>query len=620
MGDTPTRKAAHTPWLVRNMQQGPGSKDRSLYPLRSGRTQPALPGATLPTASMTARSQQYQLEPQDPSHRRPNYGRRVLLALIGLGLLVEALLLASYPLLAGATTREDAATQALLGLLPWLPHLYWTTALPFLAQIVAHVPFFALTNGGSHTGNGNANLLLCLLVLAFVITLIAGRIGGRVVRERLSPSNVRVLFSTIIILTAIFALTCFFAPAILSQDMFLYGIYGHLVTVYHVNPYVVSLAAFSHEPLQKGISKGAQSVIAPGPVWLDLCIPIVLLARDSIANVLLLFRGLGLVAHLVNTVLIWIILARLKPETRISATILYGWNPLVLLLSINGMHLDVVVVLFILLAVLFFQRKSPILGWVLLLLATLINMLILLLLPLFFCLLMKEARTLPSGRRVFWWLSITGVSVLVVILAYAPYWSGWGLAGLLTYAQHIFLQDNAINSLDAALFKLPITLPPALSWLVSSHHWTIFALVTVGSLLLLGCWLADTVELVVLFSSWVSLALLVLLPTYWPWYALLPLALSLCSANGRTIMLAMLLTIGALLSSYFWLWQPTWSGQALMTIGLPLLVWGWILFFSTTWEMTHANMPQPEQGAKPMHRGLSRPSWPSRPSRPGRRR
>jgi hypothetical protein len=240
--------------------------------------------------------------------------------------------------------------------------------------------------------------------------------------------------------------------------------------------------------------------------------------------------------------------------------------------------------------------------------------LILLLLPLFFCLLLKEARTLSSGRRAFWWLSVAGESVLVILLAYAPYWSGWGLAGLFTSMQHVFLQDNAVNSLDAALINLPVTLPPVFAWLIVPHHWTIIAVAIVGSLLLLGCWLADTVELVVLFSSWVSLALLALMPTYWPWYALVPLALSLCSVGGRTILLAMLLTAGALLSCYFWLFQPSWPGVALVTIGLPVLAWGWILFFSTTWEMTRSREPisEPAQGAKPSRRGLSRPSWPRR--------
>ncbi len=596
------------------MQRRPGSRDKSLYPVRSGRTQPALPGATLPTAPIAARPQYYPEEPQSSARKRPNYGRRALLTLLGLGALLEMLLLAVYPLFAAATSRTDAAMQALLHLFPWLPRLYWTTVFPFFVTALSHIPLFALAHDGAGAGGGNANFLLFLLGLAFVVTLIAGRVGIRVLREHLSFRDTRALFSTIIILTGVFGVTCYFAPPILSQGMFLYGIYGHLVTIYHVNPYVVSLAAFPHELLQKGIVNGIQSVAAPGPVWIDLCIPVVLLARDSIANVILLFRGIGLASHLISTVLVWVILAKLKPEMRISATILYGWNPLVLLLSINGMHLDVVVVLFVLLAVLFFQRKSPILGWVLMLLAVLINMLTLLLLPLFFRLLLKETHTMSTERRVFWWLSVAGVSALVVILAYAPYWSGWGLAGLLTYTQQVFLPDKAINSLDAALINLPVRLPLVLSWLAAPHHWTIFAAVMVGMLLLLGCWLADTVDLVVLFSSWVAMALLILMPTYWPWYALLPAALALTSTSRRTMLLALLLTMGALLSCYFWFWQPPWTGQALVTIGFPVLAWGWILFFATTWEMIHANIQQPEaQGTKPARKGLSRPSRPSRP-------
>ncbi|HEY6409111.1 MAG TPA: hypothetical protein VIY29_16750, partial [Ktedonobacteraceae bacterium] len=486
------------------MQRRPDSKDKGLYPVRSGRTQPALPGATLPTAPIVARSQQYPVERITSTKRRPAYGRRTLFVLLGLGVSIELLLLATYPLLSAVTSRTDAAKEALLGLFPWLPHLYWTAAFPFLVELLSHVPLLALTHTGSNAESGNANLLLWLLALAFVITLIAGRVGRRALREPLTRGNTRALFSTIMILTGVFGVTCYFAPAILSQGMFFYGILGHLVTVYHVNPYVVSLSAFKHELLQKGIINGTQSVTAPGPVWIDVSIPVVLLARDSVANVLLLFRGIGLASHVINTVLIWVILAKLKPETRISATILYGWNPVVLLLSINGMHLDVVVVLFILLAILFFQRKSLILGWVLLLLAMLINMLTLLLLPLFFGLLLKEARSMSSRRRALWWLWVAGVSALVVILAFVPYWSGWGIAGLLSYTQQVFLQNNAINSLDAALLNLPVRLPPALSWLVAPQHWTIFAAVTVGALLLLGCWLADTVELVVLFSCWIS--------------------------------------------------------------------------------------------------------------------
>ena len=565
-------------------------------------------------------------EPRSPAKKRPHYGRRALLQLLSLGLLLEVLFLALYPLLAGVTARNDAAKQAVLGLFPWIPRLYWTTAFPALVQLLA--PLFNLANV-----SGTIRFLLLLLALSFALVLIAVRIGGRVAREGLSRAQVRGLFCTIIIITLVFGVTYLFAPAVLtfSQDMFLYGLYARLVTVYHVNPYGVALSAFPHDLLHEGIlqgtqgaqgaqgAQGVQGSRSPGPVWIDLSIPVVLLARESVANIILGFRLIGLAAHLVNAMLIWAILGKFRPQARISATILYAWNPLVLLLSINGMHMDVVLALFILLAILFFQRNSPTPGWVLVLLTVLMNILCLLLLPLFFRLLTKEARKLRGGRRALWWLAIVFVSSVVVVLAYAPYWQGWGMTGLLTSLRQAFLQDTAINSLDAALVNLPVKLPDALTWLVAPQHWTIFAIVIAGCLLLAGLWLADSVKFVVLFSSWVLLALLVLLPTYWPWYVILPLGLALCSASRRVILLAQLLTLGALASCYFWFWQPVWSSQALVTVGLPLLVWGWILFFSSTWEIAHAREPQlPADQAK---RGsLSRPSFPSRPSWPGRRR
>ena len=546
-----------------------------------------------------------------------------MLQLLGLGILLELLFLALYPLLVGVASTNNIVQQAWQGLFPWLPELYWTNALPVLPQLLAHISAFNLGNSG-----GNANLLLLVLAITFLLTLLAAQSGRRVLRERLSVSTVRVLFSIVLVLTILFGLTFVLLPAAMTHEMFLYGTYGRLITVYHVNPYAVSLSAFPHDLLQKGIAKGAAPASSFGPVWIDLSIPVVLLARDSVANVLLGFRLLGLLAHVVNAMLLWFILGKLKSELRLAATLLYAWNPLVLLLGIGEMHQDIVLVLFILLAIVFFQRKSPLWGWVLVLLAVLINVLCLLLLPLLFGLLPRETRSFSMGRRVLWWLALIVVSALVLVLAYAPYWPGWGITGLLGSLQHAFWQDTAVNSVDAVLLTLPVKLPSWVAWLAVPHHWTIFAAITVACLLSLGCWLADKLNFVVLFCSWVMLALLVLLPTYWPWYVLLPLVLAICSTSGRTLLLALLLTVGAMLSYYFLLWQAAWMGQALVTIAFPMLLWGWLLFFISTWGMMRAREQeaQPEQVVagqgqqQSWRRGLSRPSVPSRPSWPRRMR
>lgn len=606
------------------MQRRTG-RDKGAGSIRAGRTQPALPGATMPTVPITASSRQYpaQLyEPQSPAKKRPNHGRRALWQLLILGALLEILFLALYPLFEGVANGNGEAKQILPGLFPWISRFDWTRALPGIVQLLAKVPGFNLA-----TASGAVDFLVLLLALSFILAFAADRIVSRVGQERLTRAEIRALFCTIMIFTLVFSVTYFFAPAILtlSQDTLFYGLFGRLVTVYHVNPYSVSLGAFPHDLLQQGILQGTQAMQdvqgsrPPGPVWIDLSIPVVLLARESIANVILGFRLIGLAAHLVNAVLIWVIVGKIKPEARIFATVLYAWNPLVLLLGINAMHLDVVLALFILLAILFFQRNSSILGWVLVLVAVLINIWCLLLLPLFFRLLMKEARPLRAGRRLLWWLTVAAVSGVVVVLSYAPYWQGWGIDGLLASVRQAFVQETAINSFDAALVNLPVKVPAALGWLIVPHHWAILALVAVGFILLSGLWLADNVELVVLFSSWVLLALLVLFPAYWPWFVVLPLVLAACSANPRTIFLTQLLTVGAMGSCCFWFLHPAWSSQALVTIGLPLMVWGWILFFTSTWQMAHDHEPEPAVNEL-KQKGLSRPPFPSRPSWPGRRR
>ena len=568
----------------------------------------------------------------------PRSGLRAALKLLGLGLLLEVLSLALYPLFAGVTPESDGAKLALAGLFPWLPRLYWTTAFPALAQMLSHVPAFNLTAstaGTSMASNGNANLLLALLALGLLFALLAAAIGRGVLRKRPARGQMRLLFCTALCFTALFGVTYLYAPPVLAQNIFLYGIYGRIVAVYHLNPYLIAPSSFPRDLLYPLLASSAHGVTAlSGPVWIDMCIPIALLAHTSVANILIAFRVLGLGVHLLNTLLIWAILAKLKPETRLAATLLYGWNPLVLLFSIGTMQQDVVIVLFLLLAVLFFQRNSLMLGWVFLLLAALVNVLCLLLLPLFFRLLQREMRLLSAGRRTLWWLACLGISALVVVLAFAPYWHGWGISGLLAWLGQAFWPGSAVNSLDAALINLPVHLLPAFSWLVVPQHWLLLAAITLGLLLLFGLWLIDTLEMALLFGSWMFLALFILFPAGWPWFLLIPLALALCCANGRTLLLAVLLLVGALVSYYCWLLNPIWQGQALLTIGLPVLLWGWLLFFTSTWQMTRAgNEPElPEAGQTALAgksrqagrrrqgSGLSRPSLPSRPSWSGRRR
>lgn len=603
------------------MQQHPG--DRTSRSTRGRRTQPALPGVTLPTTPVTAPSQRNTPLPQPPVKKRPRSGRRAAFRLTCLGLLLALFSLAMYPLLAGTAPANDAAKQALFGIFPWLPRLFWTTWAPFLVQGLDHIALFNLAGGASstRTGGGNANLLLVLFALSFALLFVAARIGAKVARERLPANDGRLLFWTVFVFTGMLGIIFVFAPAVQSRDVFLYGAYGRMVTVYHINPYVVSPQSYLANLLYALIPRGT-GVAAYGPLWIDLTLPVVVAARESVANIMIGFRLVALVAHLANTLLIWMILARLRSEVRISGTLLYAWNPLLLLLGVCEMHYELVVVFLVLLAAFFCERKAYLPGWICILLAALSNILCLLLLPLFLRFLWKETRLMGGSRRPLWWLALVSLSAAVVVLAFAPYWQGWGFAGIVSSLRSALLQDRAVNSLDASILYMPMGPPPFLAWIATPSHWMIPVAVIVGGLLLLGVWLVDTLELVLLFSSWILLALVALLPVNWPWYALMPLALAVASASRRTTLLAMLFAMGAVIEYYFWLWPQVWMSLALVSVGLPLLVWGWTLFITSTWHMTRTGDTEQPLVKQVQAKGLSfsRPSWPSRPSRPGRRK
>jgi len=593
------------------MNQYPGySPSRSL---RARRTQPALPGITSPTTPIMTQVQLSQRTdlPQPTSKKRPV--RRAQWRLLLLGLLLVLLYLALYPLFAGAALNRAYARPLLMDAFPWLSHFYWTAWTP-VARGLNHIAPF-------NTSTAYANLLLVFLAIAFGILLIAARVASRVARERISPGEMRLLFCIILLLAALFSLIFLFAPAIISQDAFLYALYGRMVTVYHVNPYVTVPGTLPANLLHNLVPQSVGPA-SYGPLWIDTTLAVVIPARDSVANILIDFRLLALAAHLANAFLIWHILARLRPEARIAGTLLYAWNPVVLLLGIAEMHYDLFVILFILLAAFFYQRKAFLLGWVCLLLATLMNALVLLLLLLFMRALWKESRAMLGGHRFLWWVSILGLSAVIVVLAYYPYWRGWGLAGVEKQIRSAFVPDMVLNSLDAAVIHLRVWStgsPAAIAWIASPLTWSIIAAVVIAILLLLGLWLVENLEFALLFGSWIYLAALVLSPLYQPWFILLPLTLAICSANTRTTLLALLLAAGALLSYYFSLWPQPWVSQALVNIGPPLLIWGWTLFFTSTWRMTHAQNSEQVPAVKSSPR-FSRPPWLSRPSWPSARR
>ncbi len=150
-----------------------------------------------------------------------------------------------------------------------------------------------------------------------------------------------------------------FAPGLLSQDLYSYASYGHLLVAYHANPYFVPASAYPHDPLYPYIF---WKTVVPlyGPVWIGVCALLSAIAGADHVAVVLAFRAFALVMHLLNMLLVAAVLQTRgqSPRTVALGTQLYGWNPLVLLeSSLNG-HVDVFMLTFLLLGLLLRARAE----------------------------------------------------------------------------------------------------------------------------------------------------------------------------------------------------------------------------------------------------------------------
>ena len=546
-------------------------------------------------------------------HRRE---RILFLYLFLLGICLAGLYLALSPLLAGPDRTRDPLFQAWRAFLPWLPQGYWTVWLPNLLWLR-----FAWFDPASVVGN--ANLLFVMLCLALLGVLLAAQAGW--LQRHLSQRSQRTCAWLILSFAALFALTLLVSPPrldIFSRDMLFTWLAGRAVAIYHVNPYIVAPTMYLHDvattPLQQFFSSDIAKLPpgplgTSGPIGVDIGILVSLLGHDQLAATLLSFRVVGLFLHLLNALFIWLILRTSKPEMSLPALVLYAWNPLLLLLGVAQMHQELIIVFFVLLAIYFLQRDANVLSWFFLLLAVLTNPICLLLLPFFLRMIMCKARFLVFGEQFLLWLGLLSLSLVVCVLAYLPYWDGWGWSGLVTNIALVFLPSHAQNSLESMLLALGVSSS-------ISAYWPIVLLGFMGLFLLFSFWLADTVDWLLLCASWLVLIFLVFQPLYWPWYMILPLALVLCCVRSKTLLLTIFLLLGTLFSYYAWSRMLGWQGQALVVLGLPCLLWGWYIFLNSSWRMMRGNEEalaeaQQQVAQRPRSPWLSRPSWPSRPGR-----
>ena len=460
----------------------------------------------------------------------------------------------------------------------------------------------ALVNGSIPPEQGWVALLLLALLLigasfqsALVIPIC-----------RRFPSSSRGYLVLALGAAAVLGLTLVLLPTLPSDDLFSYILYGRIGAIHHANPLVVTPALFPSDPFLRLVFwQGTRSVY--GPAWLLLSQGLTLLAQawgGSLPGYVLIFKLVGMSAHLANAVLIWFIVGRLAPRRQLLATLLYAWNPLCLLEFCASAHNDAVMLTFLLLGVYLLLSGWEAVAMVSFGLSVSVKYVLLALLPLYFMLVIRQ--TLDSGgtraqaaRRVGWRALIVAVTIAITLL---PYWSGLVTLGAILYsppAQHL---DNSL--LEAVSWPLRSLAQGFGSPGSTAATVTTAGLKVAGLLVFLIIWLVQllrvrTLETLLYAWVWVILGyLLVASGWYWPWYATWAVSLVALVAGfditddasggfsrvlpgiGTATLTTLLLAAGSLaLYGFLPLYSTAIYGyRALITLGpaaMCLLILGW---------------------------------------------
>jgi hypothetical protein len=147
----------------------------------------------------------------------------------------------------------------------------------------------------------------------------------------------------------VFGLTLLFQPLLFSDDVFTYIFSGRILAVYGADPLNTAPFQFPNDPYLRWVISGRAAPNIYGPLWLLIASLLVRVGAGP-AITLILFKGVALLAHLVNCVLVWAILGRIAPARRLLGTLLYAWNPLALIELAGSGHNEGVLIFLLLLA------------------------------------------------------------------------------------------------------------------------------------------------------------------------------------------------------------------------------------------------------------------------------
>lgn len=338
-----------------------------------------------------------------------------------------------------------------------------------------------------------------------------------------------------LLIPVVVAIQQFVVRPLMSIDVYSYLGQGRIASS-GGNPYAIAVSTLGRTGYGHRLGEFGWLPVHPqtpyGPIWTAVESAVVGLTGDDVAAGASLLK-LVVVAALGGTAaLIWVLLGSLDRPRRLTGTLLFLANPLVLVEFAGEGHVDAVMVFFVVLSAWGCVRRSPVVAVVALGAAVLVKpTAVVFALPIAASLL---ARRHSTRRLVVAGGGAVAGTALAAALLYAPYWIGPRTFQGLSAA-------GALNPSWSVAGVLVGVLPRGVVAVV-------LAAVTVIAALALSL-AARTLTGLIAACAAVGMLAFLLLPLYWPWYGVLPLPFLALLPSAIDIGVAALLALGSRLAA-----------------------------------------------------------------------
>lgn len=264
----------------------------------------------------------------------------------------------------------------------------------------------------------------------------------------------RTVFRIAIGFVPLFIVALLVSPPFLSADLYGYVVRAAITNLHHVNPYVVAPAALGYT----NILPWPYHVSVYGPLMTSITLGINTIVGNDITANIFIFRLVSAALFCGSAALVYFILKMRLPQFRYLGTILFAWNPYLLIETIHSAHNDAYVFFFILLCVYCCCRRWYVGSVIALTAGFLVKFNTVLLVPVVLLLIVLDNQ---STRKKVLQLLLSGVAAAILVaLLYLPYHNFSANLGNLGRA---FIADDYLTVPKAAIIMI-------VTWLSGGGH------------------------------------------------------------------------------------------------------------------------------------------------------